>query len=152
MDTFSRELWPFEKWIFSTSLYILRFSNGHNSLNKLDRHLQLKHDTMLISILVLLIRDYLPVNSNSNYSIIKTPQWRSPLHKCRLFLLSVILRYGKFLCSPKYFVLFRVVLHYFLLVQMGCGCFCGNSQLLSFLSFAKQKIFTNGQWIICTGN
>ena len=36
----------------STFLYILRFSNGHNSLNKLDRHLQMKRDTMLISILV----------------------------------------------------------------------------------------------------
>ena len=52
MDTFSREFWPFEKWIFSTFLYILQFSNGHNSLNKLDRHLQMKRDTMLISILV----------------------------------------------------------------------------------------------------
>ena len=39
--------------IFSTFLYILQSSNGHNSLNKLDRHLQMKRGTMLISILVL---------------------------------------------------------------------------------------------------
>ena len=39
IDTFSREFWPFKKWIFSTLLYILEFSNGHNSLNKLDRHM-----------------------------------------------------------------------------------------------------------------
>ena len=34
-----QEFWLFKKWIFSTFLYILEFSNGHNFLNKLDRHM-----------------------------------------------------------------------------------------------------------------
>ena len=39
IHAFSRELWPFKIFFFSTFLYILQFSNGNNSLNKQDRNI-----------------------------------------------------------------------------------------------------------------